>query len=536
MEFMNKEDYAIEKYIKEHDAENYDDVISQDDHWEVFYHLSEMRKGLFSWYDFKQGSRVLEIGGGFGALTGLFCEKCGSVVSVEQDIRRADAIRRRYFGIENLQVVCENILVWENVDKFDYIIMTGILETICDGSTDDNDYIKVLKRIKRWLAPKGKLLLAVDNRFGIRYWCGAVDKHTGRLYSGINGYPNGSSGITFDHEQIRRLLLESGLEQIKFFYPMPDYILPQMIFSDEYLPNSSVRERLIPYYLDKQYLRAYENDLYDDIVRNKAFEFMSNSFLVECSEDAEKSKVMYAALTTDRGKESGFATLIRNDHTVEKMALYSAGKRHLQNIYDNITALEKRGIHCVKHIIRDGKVIMPFVQENTVCDDLRKILKKSTSEFSELLDRMYQCILQSSEEVEVLENQFVCPEELKEDLGVILQRAYIDMIPINCFLVKDEFYFFDQEFVRECYPAKYVLYRMLKYVYFFIPEAEKQLPLQTLKDKYNITRLWQFFEAEERQFVAVNRNYDLYKQFRKWAAVNKREIYQRNEETGKDNG
>lgn len=521
-------DTVIAQYIEAQNGDNYDNIISQDEHWEVFYHLSELRKALFNWYDFKPGSSLLEIGGGFGALTGVFCQQCEQVVTIERDALRADAIRRRYRESKNLHVICRDVLIWENAEKYDYIIMAGVLETICHGSRDGQDYINVLRRIKSWLRPKGKLLLAVENRFGIRYWCGAVDKHTGILYSGINGYPMGSTGITFDHEQIKHMLEEAGLVRIKFFYPLPDYTLPQLVYSDEYLPNSSVKERVIPYYLDKQYLMAYENDLYDDIVRNQAFEFMANSFLVECSEDAEKSSIVYAALTTDRGREDGFATVIRNDYTVEKLALYSEGRAHLKNIYENVVALEKHGLHCVKHELRDGRVVMPFVQENTVCDDLRKALKQDISEYSGILDQLYSCILQSSEEVPVSENRFPCPKELQEDLGVILRKAYIDMIPINCFLVEGDFYFFDQEFVRECYPAKYVLYRMLKYVYFFIPEAERYLPLQSLKEKYNLLRLWQCFEEEEQRFVAANRNYDIYKFFLRWAAVDKQKIYRRN--------
>lgn len=521
-------DIVIAQYIEAQTGQCYDDIISRDERWEVFYHLSEMRKALFNWYDFKPGASLLEIGGGFGALTGVFCRQCERVVTIERDSLRADAISRRYRGKENLHVVCQDISVWENTEKFDYIIMTGILETICRGSRNEQDYINVLRQIKNWLKPQGKLLLAVENRFGIRYWCGSVDKHTGILYDGINGYPKGSGGITFDHEQIKHMLEETGLARIKFFYPLPDYILPQLVYSDEYLPNSSVKERVIPYYLDKRHLMAYENDLYDDIVRNQAFEFMANSFLIECSEDAEKSNILYAALTTDRGRENGFATIIRSNHTVEKLALYPEGRENIKGIYDNITALEEHGLHCVRHKLMKDRVVMPYMQADTACDDLRRALKRDSTEFIDILDRFYRCVLQSSESVPISENRFACSEGLREELGVILRKAYIDMIPINCFLVDGELYFFDQEFVRECYPAKYVLYRMLKYVYFFIPEAEQYFPLHTLKEQYGLSRLWQSFEEEERRFVSANRNYGIYKYFRIWAAVNKGEIYNSN--------
>ncbi|MCI8891887.1 MAG: class I SAM-dependent methyltransferase [Eubacterium sp.] len=520
-------DTAIMQYIENRNNESFDEVIQKDNRWDIFYHLSEMRKALFSWYDFKEQNSILELGGGFGALTGLFCDKCRSVVTIEKNALRAEAIRKRYSERKNLRVLCEDILTWKNEEKFDYIIAVGILETICNGSRDNTDYIQVIERVKDWLAPQGKLLIAVENRFGIRYWCGAVEKHTRKPYGGINNYPLGSQGISFDREQIKHIVKEAGLYQIKFFYPLPDYILPQVIYSQEYLPKSSVKERVIPYYMDNRYLNAYENDLYDDIVNNSAFEFMSNSFLIEGSVKADRSSILYAALTTDRGMENGFATMIRNDHIVEKRALYQKGKEGLRRIWSNMRDLEKRGLHCIQMEWKNESLWMPFVQEHTLCDDLRQLLKQGSREFEQIIQRLFSCILQSSEQLPVTENRLKCLKEYEEELGVILKRAYIDMVPMNCFYVDDDFYFFDQEFIKECFPAKYVWYRVLKYTYFFMPEAEKQLPLENMKKIYGLSRIWQCFEEEESRFVAENRNYDRYQHFRKWAAVNKNDLYSR---------
>lgn len=524
-------DIAIVQYIENSNREYFHDIIAKDSRWDIFYHLSEMRKALFSWYDWKEKDTVLEIGGGFGALTGVFCDNCKHVVTIERNALRAKAIKKRYSERKNLTVICEDILTWNNAEQFDYIIIVGALETICNGSQDDTDYIKVLKYIKRWLLPQGKLLVAVENRFGIRYWCGAVDRHTGKPYSGINNYPLGSCGITFDREQIRRIFIRAGLQKIKFFYPLPDYLLPQVIYTEEYLPKGSVKERVIPYYTDSSYLSAYENDLYDDLVKNGVFEFMSNSFLLECSVDAEQSNIMYAAITTDRGEKNGFATIIRSDYSVEKMALYKEGETRLKDLLDNLSAMEKRGLHCIRTEWKNSRVWMPFVQENTLCDDLRWLLKQDIRSFEQMIGKLFSSILRSSEHAYLTENRWKCPKELEEELGVILKRAYIDMVPMNCFYVHGDFCFFDQEFVKEYYPAKYVWYRVLKYTYFFMPEAEKQIPLENMKKIYGLHRLWRYFEEEESRFVAENRNYNRYKYFRKWAAVNKQDLYRRYERT-----
>lgn len=519
-------DSLIYNYIDAHVGDNYDDVVAQDGEWEVFFHLNEMRKALFNWYDFAADAELLEVGGGFGALTGMFCDKCRYVVTVEKSALRADAIKKRYCSKNNLSVICTDILNWKSEKKFDYIVMVGVLETICNGSKNNDDYAQVIRYLSGFLKPSGKMLIAVENRFGIRYFCGAVDKYTGNPYSGINHYPKGSRGYTFDKQQIRQIVENAGMKNCKFYYPLPDYVLPQLIFSEDYLPVSSLKERLLPYYVVKDHLVAYENDLYDDIVRNGAFEFMANSFLVECSAVATPSDIVYAALTTDRGEENGFATIIRKKGTVEKRALYEAGVTGLNKIYQNIKELQKRGISCVEHRLEDeNRLVMPYVQEKTLCDELRTGIYMDVERFEMILDELYACILSSSDVVRSENNSLSHGEIENEKFGVILQKAYIDMVPINCFYIDNKFYFFDQEFVRRNYPAKYVLYRALKYTYFFIPEIEKFVPLQKLKEKYEMEDIWDCFEAEEKRFVSSNRNYEVYKYFLKWVGVNKRDIY-----------
>lgn len=520
---------VIYNYISEHQGENYDDIISKDDKWEVFYHLSEMRRALFNWYDFGEDSELLEIGGGFGALTGTFCDKCKQVVSIEKSQLRAEAIKRRYSCRDNLTVVCNDILKWTSNRKFDYIIIVGVLEVINQGRKKDDAYSEILKYLSDFLKVGGKIILAVENRFGIRYFCGAVDKHTGKPYSGINNYPQTSMGNSFDRQQIKEIIKKAGMKFCKFYYPLPDYILPQLIYSEDYLPVSSIKERVIPYYLNKEHLVAYENDLYDDLVRNKVFEFFSNSFLIECGMHDNMSNIVYAALTTDRGNESGFATIIRSTGIVQKIGLYKEGKIGLQRIYNNIQDLVSHGICCVEHQLTEKGLEMPYVQEKTLCDELRHIVSTEPEKFEKVIQDLYECILKSSEAVEPWKNRL--PHENMEDdkFGVILNKAYIDMVPINCFYRGNTFQFFDQEFVQENYPAKYILYRALKYTYFFIPEAEEQVPLDKLKEKYGLKDIWQYFEAEEKRFVALNRKHEVYQHFRKWAAINKKEIYKRSE-------
>ena len=91
-------------YIAQNDFDDYDLLISDDDRWKIFYHLSGMRKSLLNWYVFKKDSSLLEVGGSFGALTGLFCDRCREVVSVERFLHRAEQIYERHKARSNLTV------------------------------------------------------------------------------------------------------------------------------------------------------------------------------------------------------------------------------------------------------------------------------------------------------------------------------------------------------------------------------------------------------------------------------------------------
>jgi hypothetical protein len=67
-------------------------------------------------------------------------------------------------------------------------------------------------------------------------------------------------------------LKEAGFENLKFYYPLPDYKLPQVIYSELYLPKENLKERVVPYYPNNAPLVAYERDLYSDLIRNHVFD------------------------------------------------------------------------------------------------------------------------------------------------------------------------------------------------------------------------------------------------------------------------
>ena len=156
-------DRMIYDYLEAGIKDYYDEEIADEPHFQVWYQLSSLRTGLLSWYPFREHAEVLEIGAGFGALTGLLCDRCAHVTATERSAFRASALAKRWNVKNNLDVYAGE---WSEIrfnKKFDYIVLTGILERVCKGSRIRRDYADYLKKVSGLLKEDGLLLMAVDS-------------------------------------------------------------------------------------------------------------------------------------------------------------------------------------------------------------------------------------------------------------------------------------------------------------------------------------------------------------------------------------
>ena len=515
-------DYDIYDYISFNQDNDFKLILEKDNRWEVFYHLSKMRESLLNWYPFGKDAQVLEVGGEFGALTGTLCKRCKRVVSIERYSLRAEGIFKRYKTCSNLEVIAGEFIDIKFIEKFDFVIIIGKLEYQSGSKFTSEIYENYLKKAKSLLKENGRLLLAIENRFGIKYFCGCIDPFSGVPFAGINNYPLAASGRSFTKDEIKNILDKVGFGTIKFYYPIPDYKLPQLIFTDEYMPKSSIKERVIPYYINSNSLLAFENDLYDDLVANGMFATMCNSFLIECSVNEVLSNIIFAALSTDREDANAFITTIHSEGLVRKYPVNKEGVAVLERSYKNILELKNRGINVVLHKWNGSYIEMPYISSITLSDYIGKEAGLDKNKFIKVLDKLYNCILRSSEKSSHLNRVFPQNDDL--DWGIILKKAFIDMVPMNCFYDNDELVFFDQEFMREDFPAKYIMFRAIKYAYLFFPYIEDVISKKDLAVKYGLLQLWEYFDTEENSFVFHNRQQKLYKNFLNWSTINREKI------------
>ena len=284
----NYSDGEVEKdiieYLEKYGEEKYEEVFRKDIRWPVFYHITPIRKNILNWYPFKENSEVLEIGAGMGAITNVLCDKAKFVTSVELSKQRASAIEKRCKDKDNLELIVGNFNDIKFQKKFDYITLIGVLEYAPLYTSTDNPFHDFLTQIKSLLKEDGKLLIAIENQYGMKYFSGAPEDHTGKIYDGITGYENKKGIRTYGKEELKQILEQSDFKYTKFYYPLPDYKLPNIIFSDEYKPNKDNIKNYTPYLSDENSSVMYdEKEVYIDIIKNNNFDFFANSFFIEAS-------------------------------------------------------------------------------------------------------------------------------------------------------------------------------------------------------------------------------------------------------------
>ena len=517
----------------------------------TFYETSVLREGLLNWYPFKPGARILDAGAGSGALTGLFLRRTVRVTAIERDEDAVRVLKERYSEAVRegrLTVICADIkdAVTQGVlepQSFDYIAAAGLL----DGTSDAAG---VLSALKTCLKEDGTLLLAWRNRFGLKYFCGATDDLIREPFEHLKGSgktpPDGRFGTPsplFSRAGMEEALLEAGLETARYYYPLPDGVYAQAILTDEWPVRESIRDRVVPFDPFKSPLILPEADVLDTVIREGMLPQMADTYLAECRirgrvRDNDRH-VIFAALSTDREEANAFATAVFSDGTAEKRALYPEGEKTLEAICAAGTCLEKRGLAVVPQKMNNGAITMPAVGEEPLLAVIRSQMALPKEEAAEsvtaLFEMLWRNILRSSDEVPVTDDEAL--ERWGVDaalLGPVLRETYIDMIPYNAFMGGTDIIYYDQEFVRERFPAKYTLFRALRYTWLHIKEAERAVPLSLMKDRFGLTELWDRFQKEEDRFVAANRNIEKHGDFYRWAEVNRGAIEARRKRLSSD--
>ena len=451
------------EFVKKY-KDNYEQAFNKNSSWPVLYHLSNLRKNVVRWYPFEKNSSILEIGGGMGAITEELCNKCKKVTTIELSKRRATSIIERNKDKENLEIIVGNFNDIVLKEKYDYILLNGVLEYGALYIKSDNPYEDFINRLKELLKENGKILVAIENRVGLKYWAGANEDHTSIPFDGIRNYPENRNIRTFSKMELEDLAKKCKLNT-NFYYMFPDYKFPEVIYTDKSL-DKNIFVKYSPYYYTDMYMSFPEIDVFKSIFNNKQIPFFANSYFVELSKNKEPIKVDFVKFNGFRDDKHNLYTYAK-DGKFYKKNIFDEGKEFLKEYYNNSIYLNKNNINTLE-VKKDeegyyteeffSKSLQDVILNYNDIDNLYNNIKM----YDEYLKKIYEKDLNNKE---VLENDIfneykIKISKTKKNNLHFIKKLFIDMIPQNILLDKNkEYILIDQEWVLENTPYEFLLYR-----------------------------------------------------------------------------
>lgn len=464
------------------------EVIKQNPSWPVFYHLSDMRGNVLNWIPFQKTDEVLEIGAGCGAVTGVLLARCKEVVCVELSKKRSLINAYRHKDARNLEIITGNFSdVRDGLNrKFDYITLIGVYEYAALYSDTEHPHQTLLRQLKPLLKPGGRLVIAIENRLGLKYFAGCREDHLGTYFQGIEKQYFKGGVCTFDKTALTGLLETAGFAGYEFYYPYPDYKLPEAVYSDDYLPKKGELVNNLRNFDADRLVVFDETKVWDGILDAGLFAHFSNSFLVLASVQDRKDqadKVVFAKFASQRTADYQIVTkIIRNNSAVvKKTALTEQAAAHIQKMrkaYERLSQLFAPSAVRVAVCTRKepDSIEMPFVQGTNLESLLEEYVSHGRQEqAANLMKYFFAQFLERAETVpfqktDAFTQVFGKAEGLKaqESLAVTNADCIFSNFLVKGHLAKWEFVMLDYEWTFYFpIPLEFVLFRALFHSYAF---------------------------------------------------------------------
>lgn len=520
--------------------------------------VREFSKGAIVWYEFRKNSDILyvyndkvdesvvEFLESKGSVDKyLLCALCGrgEYAAVGKSDDNLSVNNESEYNISNVN---DNVNESEETHLYDYIVGIDIIEQ-CE------DYQQLLNIFYSHLKTDGRLIIGAENRYAIKYFCGDRDPYTNHSFDGIENYRRLMAadkgyikGRCYSQVELDKILCDAGFKS-RFYSVMPSLQETQLVYADDYTPVEELSMRYFPLYNHPESVFMDEQYLYTDLIKNGLFHKMANAYIIECEKSSAVDKhnnIVHATISMDRGMNNAMVTVIsecnKSDNdiqenksnyslneelnnksnnnrakTVYKKAIYPEGLGKLEIIRDNQFELQRHGINVVDSHIEGDKLVMPYIDKPIAMLKLKDIAKRDKAAYLRAMDIMYELIINSSEHTDIISDKDRNSANGR-DMGVILAKGYIDMVPLNCFYdeevenEKDRFIFYDQEFYWENCPANVIMYRSITIIYDGTDKQfESIVPRREIMERYNLLECEDIWTRMSSRFTTVLRNQEI---------------------------
>ncbi len=457
----------------------------------------KLKKNVLHWYPNQKNKKILQIGYVEEEIIEELCDKFNKVVIIVNNEEQKKKIKSE-LNAENLDIITDFAELKNN--KFDYISLIGTIENY-----EINPQVKAHKKlqiildlIENYIEEESKILLVIDNQYGMKFWT--------TLQAQKNILCN--QNFALSKRTIEKILKQKGYENYKYYYVLPDYKAPNVIFTDKYLPNfESIHRDFL--YGEEEYVNFNEVDAYIEILKEdpNKFKFFANSFFIEASKkELEDNNIRFVSFTNLRKKEYKIQTIIYNEN-VEKTNLIEESRTHIENIKKYIDIMKNQNIKTVDEY-KDGKIISKFIENGKSYDKflIELLEKEKNNEFFEHINNFKQDLLTKLEKVEyskIKENNIFTKYNLEynyEQLPLTFVKYGLwDLIFQNSFYIDDELYFYDQEWFDENVPIEFIIYRTIAY----FPTAHAFIKTEELYKRLGLEKCLSLFKELD---IRIQRN------------------------------
>lgn len=291
--------------------------------WPSEYHFSPLRHALVRPLAIASGDRILELGCGCGAITRYLGETGATVVAVEGSLIRAQIAAERCRDLPNVSIYCDNLAEFASDLRFEFVTLIGVLEYAPLFLAGMDPIVDCLRVAGNFLSGDGRLILAIENQLGLKYFNGCGEDHVGQRYFGVNDLYDGRGPVTFGKRELSNHLAAAGFASQEFLYPFPDYKLPEVILTDRGIRDSELRPAdMLCRSSSRDYGNMAQRSFHEYLVRNA---IARNNLLA----DTANSFLVIAGVATPV-KDEQSELLLASTYCLSRMASYAVETRFVR--------------------------------------------------------------------------------------------------------------------------------------------------------------------------------------------------------------
>lgn len=338
------EDELLE-IAKNYSEVEYQRIIEERRSWPILYHLSPLRENIVEWLPIDKSMKVLEIGSGCGAITGALSRKAGEVTCIELSKKRSMINAYRHMDCDNVTIHIGNFQDIESTMPcdYDYICLIGVFEYGQAYINSDKPYEDFLKIVSKHIKMDGHIVIAIENKLGLKYWAGCKEDHLGTWFDSLEDYPKGGSVRTFTEDGLLKIAENCGFSDAFMYYPYPDYKFMTSLYSEKRLPKPGELSANMRNF-DRDRMQLFDEKLvFDTLIKEGRFPLFSNSYMMVLG---PKLRIEYAKYSNDRADSYKIKTLVTNNKfngcdvkLIEKHALSNAAYAHIRQMQKAYEAL-----------------------------------------------------------------------------------------------------------------------------------------------------------------------------------------------------